>query len=145
MFQISAKSHYKWRVWRFWAEEGGREEGGQGRPPYLNFILNYYWYIYEIVGFKISAKWHHKWIIWLFRGGDGELIRVQLVWSRKEENIKYLFNHLVQKKYEIVVWSAGQKQAVFQQWKHCVAKIAIFSISLKFYENVKNHKNKLQR
>ena len=34
--------------------------GGQGRPPYLNFILNYYWYTYEIAGFQISAKSHHK-------------------------------------------------------------------------------------
>ena len=69
-FQISEKSHHKWRLWLFRVGRGGGGGGGRG-TPFMNFKLNYYWLTNENVLFQISAKSHHKWRTWLSEGGEG--------------------------------------------------------------------------
>ena len=38
------------------------------RPPFINFYLKYYWWIYETVVFQITSKSHNIWRIWLLGG-----------------------------------------------------------------------------
>ena len=71
LFQMTAKSHCKWRIWRFWGRRGRIGPRGARGLLILHFYRHYYWSKYENNVFQISSKSLNKWRIWLFWGGRG--------------------------------------------------------------------------